>query len=440
MSSLVPRIFRNHPHREAAAVGLLAAATTVVAVGYALSTSPVVRILLIMISMIFVFGTLPLFWSIAMARMSGLMAAAGLAFINTVGLIGGFVGPYLFGIVEDATGNPSGGFYVVIAVVGHRRAARAGAGPRHPLRGRADHPGREARSRPRGVTAAAVTSRHHRVEGDSMNSVVITVGTTGAYATKANTPWIPTTPEEIAAEATAAYEAGASVVSVHLRDADQRPTADLDIARRTMDLIREQSPILIQLSTGVSPDATFEERLALVELRPRMATLSPCTMTFNQYEFRNPPDFVRRLAGRMRELGVKPELEIYDTGHVDAAIRLLDEGLLEAPLQFGIVMGVRGGMTATPENLLHVVRSLPPGSVWQSIGIGKANFDFAAMAMTLGGNARTGLEDNLYLRRGELSPGNAPLVSRVADIARALDRPLATVEETEKILGLAAQT
>jgi MFS family permease len=112
---LVPRIFRNHPHQEAAAVGLLAAATTVVAVGYALSTSPVVRILLITISMIFVFGTLPLFWSIAMARMSGLMAAAGLAFINTVGLIGGFVGPYLFGIVEDATGNPSGGFYVVIA-------------------------------------------------------------------------------------------------------------------------------------------------------------------------------------------------------------------------------------------------------------------------------------------------------------------------------------
>jgi MFS family permease len=112
---LIPRLFRNHPHREAFAVGLLAAATTVVAVGYALSADPVVRILLIAISMIFVFGTLPLFWSIAMARMSGLMAAAGLAFINTVGLVGGFVGPYLFGIAEDVTGNPSGGIHVVIA-------------------------------------------------------------------------------------------------------------------------------------------------------------------------------------------------------------------------------------------------------------------------------------------------------------------------------------
>ena len=112
---VVPRVFRRFSHREAGAVGALALATTVVATGYALSTSPVARILLITVAMVFVFGTLPLFWSIAMARMSGLMAAAGLAFINTVGLVGGFVGPYLFGIVEDATGNPSGGFLVVIA-------------------------------------------------------------------------------------------------------------------------------------------------------------------------------------------------------------------------------------------------------------------------------------------------------------------------------------
>jgi 3-keto-5-aminohexanoate cleavage enzyme len=267
-------------------------------------------------------------------------------------------------------------------------------------------------------------------------SVIITVGPTGAAASKSNNPALPTSPEEIAAEAAAAYEAGAAVVSIHLRDEQQRPTADLDIARRTMDLIREQSPILIQLSTGVAPDAPLEERAKLLELRPRMATLSPCSMSFGEGEFRNPPDFVRRMAGRMRELDIKPELEVYDRGHVDAAIRLLEEGLLAEPLQFGIVLGVRGGQPATPETLLSTVRALPPGSVWQGIAIGRANFDFAAIAMTLGGNARTGLEDNLYLRRGELAPGNAALVTRVADIARALDRPLATVEETEKILGL----
>lgn len=271
-----------------------------------------------------------------------------------------------------------------------------------------------------------------------MTAVVITVGPTGAQGTKANNPDLPTTPEEIAASVTASYEAGAAVASIHLRDGDQQPTADLDLARRTLGLIREQSPILVQLSTGVGFDASLEDRLALLELRPRMATLSPCSMSFGAREFRNPPDFVRRLAGRMRELEIKPELEIYDTGHVDAALRLVEEGFLTEPLQFGIVMGVRGGMTATVGNLLHIVGMLPPGSVWQAIAIGRANLDFAAVAITLGGNARTGLEDNLYLRRGQLSPGNPPLVARLAEICRALDRTVATVEETEKILGLPA--
>jgi 3-keto-5-aminohexanoate cleavage enzyme len=118
----------------------------------------------------------------------------------------------------------------------------------------------------------------------------------------------------------------------------------------------------------VSPTAALEDRLKLLDLRPRMATLSPCSMTFGEVEFRNPPEFVRRLAGRMRELGIKPELEIYDTGHIDAALRLRDEGLLSEPLQFGIVLGVQGGMAARPDNLLHVVRALPPGQCGRSSG------------------------------------------------------------------------
>ncbi len=269
-----------------------------------------------------------------------------------------------------------------------------------------------------------------------MSGVVITVGPTGSMGSKSDNPALPTTPEEIAAEVSAAYDAGARVASIHLRDAAQQPTADLDIARRTLDLIAERCPILVQLSSGVATDATLEDRLALMELRPRMATLSPCSMTFAAGEFRNPPDFVRRLAGRMGELGIKPELEVYDTGHVNAALQLVDEGLLTLPLQVGIVMGVRGGMAATPENLLHTVRMLPPDTVWQAIAIGRWNFDLAAMSMAMGGNARTGLEDNHYLRRGELAPGNAPLVKRLAGIAHALDRPLATVAEVERLLGL----
>jgi uncharacterized protein (DUF849 family) len=267
---------------------------------------------------------------------------------------------------------------------------------------------------------------------------VITVAPTGPIATKADNPALPTQPEEIAAAVVEGYEAGAAIAHIHLRDEEDRPTADLAIAKRTMDLISERCPILIQLSTGVGLTVPFEEREALVELRPRMATLNPCSMSFGAGEFRNPPDAVRRLAGRMRELGVKPELEIYDTGHLDACLRLLDEGLLAEPLQFSIVLGVRGGMAATPQNLIPMVERLPDGAAWQVIAIGRANLELTAMGLALGGNARAGLEDTLYLRKGELAPGNSPLVRRAAQLAHALDRPVADIGQAAAQLGLTA--
>jgi len=269
-----------------------------------------------------------------------------------------------------------------------------------------------------------------------MSSVVITVGPTGGQTTRQMTPHLPTSPDEIAREVTAAYHAGATVASLHFRDRDHRPTADLAIARRTVELVQEQSPILVQVSSGVSTEATFDERLALMELRPQMATLSPCSMSFGGGEFRNPPDFVRRLAGRMQELGIKPELEIYDTGHVPAALKLQEEGLIEGPLQFGIVLGVPGGMAATAANLAHIVQTLPDDAVWQAIAVGRANFEMAAVAMAMGGNVRTGLEDNIYLSRGELAPGNAPLIERMRAIATSIGRPVATVHETATRLGV----
>ena len=182
-------------------------------------------------------------------------------------------------------------------------------------------------------------------------SVIITVAPTGPIASTADNPSLPTQPLEIAEAVHAAYLEGASVAHLHFRDENEKPTASLDIAKRTMDLIEERCPILIQVSTGVGLSVEFEDREKLVELRPRMATLNPCTMSFGEGEFRNPPIGVRRLAARMRELDVKPELEVYDTGHLDACIRLWEEGLLAEPLQFSLVLGVRGGMAATPDNL-----------------------------------------------------------------------------------------
>ena len=267
-------------------------------------------------------------------------------------------------------------------------------------------------------------------------SVVVTVAPTGPIAGKSDNPHLPTQPDEIAAAVEQAYQLGAAVAHIHLRDENDRPTADLGIARRTMDLIAERCPILIQLSTGVGLSVEFEDREKLVELRPRMATLNPCTMSFGVGEFRNPPDGVRRLAARMRELDVKPELEIYDTGHLDACLRLYDEGLLAEPLQFSIVLGVVGGAAATADNLMTIVRRLPPGAIWQIIAIGRANLDLTAIGLALGGNARAGMEDTLYLRKGEQTQGNNPLVARTIQLAKDLDRSIASVQETEALLAL----
>jgi uncharacterized protein (DUF849 family) len=205
----------------------------------------------------------------------------------------------------------------------------------------------------------------------------------------------------------------------------------LDIAQQTMDLIREQSPVLIQLSTGVGLETPFDERAKLVELKPRMATLNPCSMSFGAGEFRNPPADVRRLAARMRELGVKAELEIYDIGHIPVCLSLFDEGFLVEPLQFSIVMGVKGGMSATVDNLLFAVRMLPKGAVWQAIVIGRPHLEISAVALALGGNARTGLEDTLYLRKGELAPSNESLVARLVTVAKTLEREVASVGDAE---------
>jgi uncharacterized protein (DUF849 family) len=272
-----------------------------------------------------------------------------------------------------------------------------------------------------------------------MSSAVITAALTGPIASKADNPNLPTTPEEIATAARGAHEAGAAVVHVHVRDDAGRPTADLGIARRTVGLIEAACPALVQLSTGVGLDVPFEERERLVEARPRMASLNPCSMSFGSGEFRNPPDGVRRLAARMRELGVKPELEIYDTGHLEVALALAEEGLLEQPLQFSVVMGIRGGMPATPTALVQLVERLPEGAIWQAIAIGRWNLPMTAIGLAMGGNARTGMEDSLLLRRGVPVDSNAQLVERLVRVAQALERDVAGVAEVERLLALPAR-
>jgi uncharacterized protein (DUF849 family) len=267
-------------------------------------------------------------------------------------------------------------------------------------------------------------------------SVIITVAPTGPIATKADNPSLPTSPEEIAAQVAEAREAGAAVAHLHFRDADGAPTGDLEVAEKTIEAVRDACDILIQVSIGVGLAVPFQERERLVELRPAMATLNPASMTFGSGEFRNPPDGVWRLAARMKELGVKPELEIYDTGHVEMCLQLIKDGLVTGAPQFSIVLGVRGGAAATPQNLLSLVERLPENAIWQTVAVGRRNLHLTAIGLALGGNARAGLEDTLYLRKGELSPGNAPLVRRAVALAESLGLPIAGTGEAAATLGL----
>lgn len=265
---------------------------------------------------------------------------------------------------------------------------------------------------------------------------ILTAALTGPVARKSDNPSLPCSPEEIAVEARAAFDAGAAIAHVHLRDERGEPTANLQVAHRVLGLIAETCPVLVQLSTGVGLSVDYSDRAALIETRPPMATLNVCSMSFGDGEFRNPPDQVRRLAARMRELDIKPELELYDSGHLEVALQLLAEDLLEEPLQFSLVLGVQGGMAATAPNLVQLVSRLPEGSSWQVIGIGRGNLPLTTIGLAMGGNARTGMEDTLMLRRGEPTSGNGPLVSRLAEIARAIERPPATVAQAATALGL----
>ena len=268
-----------------------------------------------------------------------------------------------------------------------------------------------------------------------MPNPIITAALTGPVATKADNPGLPGNVPEIAAAAKSSYEAGAAVIHIHLRDDRGEMTADLDVAKRTVEAVREVCPGIVQLSTG-GLQFTYEERMRLVEARPAMATLNPCTMTFGMAEFKNPPKQMMQLAARMIELGVKPEIEIYDTGHLDMMLYLLHKELLVEPLQVSFVMGVRGGMRGDPQVLSWLVKELPAGTSWQVIAVAKANLPMTAVGLAMGGNARTGMEDTLTLAKGVPAASNLQLVERLVGIAKSLQLEPATVAEVVERLRL----
>jgi 3-keto-5-aminohexanoate cleavage enzyme len=268
--------------------------------------------------------------------------------------------------------------------------------------------------------------------------VVVTVAPTGSTQWQ-KTPYLPITPIEIADQAVDAYEAGASVAHIHVRDPKTKaPNPRVELYREVLDNIRDKCDMIVQLSTGAGGPygISFEQRMCGLELSPESASLDVGTMTFGDSVFINPPDAVEKVAVLMSEKKIKPEVECFDVGHIDIALRLVQKGLLKEPLRISVVLGVKGGIPAKPEHLIHMMKCLPAGCRPNAICIGKAQFPMLATAMAVGADVRVGMEDNIYVAKGALAKSNAELVSKIVRIAKEFGKKIATPSEARKILGL----
>ncbi len=274
-----------------------------------------------------------------------------------------------------------------------------------------------------------------------MEKLIITCAVVGAEVTRGENPHVPYTAEEIANEAIAAAKAGAALVHLHARKTDGTPTQDSAIFAEIMARIRASgTDVIIQVSTGGAVGMTAAERLQPVRLQPEMATLTTGTVNFGSTVFWNPPDLVEQFAREMTAAGVRPEIEVFEPGMIDNALRLVKQGVLALPLHFDFVLGGPGWMAATPRNLIFLAESIPPGCTWCVAGIGRHQLPLATMSVLMGGHVRVGLEDNLFYRKGELATGNAQLVARVVRIANELGRDIATPDEARRILHLLPRT
>ena len=266
-----------------------------------------------------------------------------------------------------------------------------------------------------------------------MPNPIITASLTGPAALSKDTPAMPRNPEEIAEAAKGAYDAGAAVLHIHLRDNDDF-TCDLNVAKKTVELVREKCGGVIQLSTGGG--MPYDERMQIIEAKPAMATLNPASMTVGDNEFLNPPKKMYKMAERMLELGIKPEIEIYDTGHIPLMLNLVKKELVTLPLQVSFIMGMHGGMKADPMLLSYCVKELPEDTSWQVIAIAKANLPLTTIGLAMGGNARVGLEDTIYIKPKVLAESNAQLVEQLVGIAKSMQLTPATPDEVIERLDL----
>src|SRR5271157_583279 len=274
------------------------------------------------------------------------------------------------------------------------------------------------------------------------NKVIITVAQTGAITTRSMTPHLHEQPDEIIASSYDCYNEGAAIVHIHARDKNGENTSDPVIFGRIKQGIREKCNLIIQFSTGGGPSLTQEQRIECLKASPEMASLNMGTMMrvsgkYKGVPWSNMPDEIEWYVGRMRELGVKPEMEVYDLAMFKDVNAVIKKGLVEKPYCINIVLGMayQGTCEATPKILTTLIDFLPDDAIFNCTAVGTAQLRLTTMAMILGGCVRVGLEDNIYYRKGELAT-NAQLVARTVRIARELGKEPATPDEARKILGL----
>jgi 3-keto-5-aminohexanoate cleavage enzyme len=285
--------------------------------------------------------------------------------------------------------------------------------------------------------------------------VVVSCSISGVIANRDQCPAIPYTPEEYAAEARRAVDEGASQIHIHARKADGTPSYEVeDFKAITEAILTEVGDVIVNYSTGAI-GIPIEKRLEyLRELKPDVAALNMSSMNYAKYSkrrkdfvfkavFENSFDTIIEFLTAMKELGIKPEHECFDAGHVANLDPLIDMGLLEPPLQISLVMGVDGGIRPTPRNVAFMSEQIPGGAEgenqWQTIGISRDQWKLLGAALVLGGNVRAGFEDNLYLPSGEMGKSNGELIAKARQMAEDVGRRAATVAEARELLGLKAR-
>ena len=269
---------------------------------------------------------------------------------------------------------------------------------------------------------------------------IITVAITGALPTKKDTPAVPVTPEEQIESTHEAYDAGASLVHIHVRNEDQTPGSDADKYHAVQEGVKKYcSGMIIQFSTG-GRGRDQDQRGGMLHHRPDMASLATGSVNFPSNIYENPPDFVESLASKMLEFNVKPEIEVFDAAMLYNAANLVKKGLLKSPVHLQFVLGIPNALPARRpllEFLIKESQDVLPGSTWAAAGIARHQFEANQWCLELGGHCRTGLEDNIKFDRDRLASSNAELVTKIVNVAGDYGRRPATSKEAREILGLA---